>query len=243
MDRAIVTGGTGQIGRVIVEKLLREGISVVIVDIDAEGDSFAHNCCAHYGEQAAVFRQVDIGDPEQVRMLVEQSEGLKYLVNNAVYSLYEPFLEISAESWEKVLRVGLSGYFYCSQAFARQLVQRQQGGGIVNVASINSFAVERNVAHYATAKGGVLQLTKAMAIDLATYDIRVNAVAPGLIETAKNREIYQTEPFREQIKHIPLQRPGRMEEIANIVHFLLTADHYLNGQTLLADGGLLSSIH
>ncbi|MFC5647712.1 SDR family NAD(P)-dependent oxidoreductase [Paenibacillus solisilvae] len=240
---AIVTGGTGGIGRAIVQRLLKDGIRVVIADTDPSGETFASECRLQYGSDSAVYCMTDISDRHGVDSLIELSEqwnDLRYLVNNAVYSEYKPFLEISPEGWEKVLQVGLTGYFHCSQSFALKLADCGRPGRIINMASVNSFVVEKGVAHYAAVKGGILQLTKAMAVDLASFDITVNAVAPGMIETFRNRETFRNEPFTSQIERIPLRRTGRPEEIAEIIRFLLKGEHYINGQTLLADGGMLA---
>ncbi|ANE47098.1 hypothetical protein SY83_13445 [Paenibacillus swuensis] len=245
-ETAIVTGGAGGIGRAIVRGLLARNINTAIVDVDKSGEMFALACCEEFGADCARFYKVDIADVHQVTEVVkklEQSWGnVTYLVNNAVYSVYEPFLEITPASWAKVMDVGLTGSFYFAQAFSRVLVEEGREGRIVNVASINSFAVEHGVAHYASVKGALVQLTKSLALELGAHGIIVNAVAPGMTETDKNREIFNTEPFVTLKKRIPLGRTGTPEEITNVILFLLLTEHYMTGQTLLADGGLLSGI-
>lgn len=238
----IVTGGARGIGRRIAEAVCREGGAAIVADV-VEPD---RDWLGRYAGRMT-FIKTDVTEPDQVEALVREGHSalgpIHGFVSNAMITRPEPFLEITLDSWNQFLAVGLTGYFLCGQAVARYFVERHIAGSIVNIASVNSFAAEKHVAHYVAVKGGVAMLTKAMAVDLAEYGIRVNAVAPGMIATEKTETIFQAPEYRAQVERIPLKRPGTGEEVANLVLFLLSdGAGYITGEVYKIDGGFLSVI-
>jgi NAD(P)-dependent dehydrogenase (short-subunit alcohol dehydrogenase family) len=175
-------------------------------------------------------------------MLAEQVAGMggaHILLNNAGVWNERDFLEIEYENWQRLLNVNLTGPFLCSQAFAPQMIAHG-GGAIVNTASTNGLVAEPRLAHYNTSKGGLVMLTRSMAIDLAPYGIRVNAVAPGVIYTPLIAHILDAQPS-DHFGSIPLGRVGQAEEIASCIVFLASGDaSYVTGEIFVCDGGQLA---
>lgn len=243
--RAVVTGGANGLGRAVADRLIGDGAQVAIADRDA--DAATSWLKAHEGRPGdAAAYPVDVADPgaaEQVIAAVAADwGGIDLLVNNAAVSRYEQALEITAASWNEVIAVNLSAYFFWAQAAARQMT-RNGGGRIVNMASVNSFAAEPSAAHYVASKGGVAALTKALAVDLAPHGITVNAVAPGPVVTDRNASLLGTEPLATQVGRVPLGRAGEPAEVAAAVAWLASRDaRYVNGSVLVLDGGLLARI-
>ncbi len=244
---AIVTGGGQGIGRGIALRFAREGATVVIADRDREtAEQTAEEIRRDGGEALAVA--TDVADKEQVDAMIDVTIDrygrIDALVNNAAIALlYEPFFSISPENWRRMLDVNLSGAFWCSQGAARHMAA-QGRGAIVNIGSVNSFHPEADVAHYAASKGGILLLTRAMAVDLAPFGIRVNAIAPGATRTERT-ETFDRDPANKELMaramaSIPLQRRGEADEIAAAAVFLAGDEaSYVQGHTLVVDGGLL----
>lgn len=244
---AVITGAGQGIGREIAFHFAAAGMHVVVIDILAEkADATVTQILAESGGQASSI-PLDVTDADRVNeafeTIVATHGRVDVLVNNAATETYEPFLEISQESWRRHIDVDLTSYFTCGQAAARQMVAGGRGGRIVNLASINSFAAEPGLAHYAAAKGGVAQLTRAMARELAEHAILVNAIAPGPIETEKNEELYKLPEFASSLSRVPLGRPGTPAEIASVALFLASdGASYMTGSVVLVDGGYLSGL-
>jgi NAD(P)-dependent dehydrogenase (short-subunit alcohol dehydrogenase family) len=243
---AVVTGGARGIGRAISRRLAAEGVAVVIADLaEANGESFALELAQEGGSASAVT--VDVADPIQAEAAMEHAVEvygtLDILVANAgVTGSNGPFLDISNDVWEKVLSVNLDGVFFSGRSAARVMVRRGTAGRIVNMASVNSFAAEPNGAAYVASKGGVLALTRAMAVDLAPHGIRVNAVAPGPIRHEGTAPSFDLETMRSGFaRSIPLGRAGTAEEVAALTAFLASSDcGYLTGECVRLDGGYFS---
>lgn len=244
---AIVTGSAAGIGRGIARRLAREGASVVIADHNAAGAERASEEITAEGGEAWPFT-VDIADRAQVERLIaatlDRFGRIHILVNNAAIALlYEPFFEITEASWRRMIDVNLTGAFWCSQAAARHMAAHREGA-IINIGSVNSFHPEMRVAHYAASKGGIILLTRAMAMDLAPHGIRVNAIAPGGIHTERT-EVFDADPANREIiagalGTIPLHRRGEPDEVAAAVVFLASPESsYILGHTLVVDGGIL----
>lgn len=245
---AVITGGAKGIGRACAQRFLEQGAQVIIADVDEKAGNEAEATLSELGDVR--FVHCDVGDRLSVRNLMaatlDSFNSLDVLVNNAGIIHSDDFLDISEEDFDRVLQVNLKGAFLCGQAAARQMVdQIEEGrapGSIINMSSINAEVAIPSQVPYSISKGGVQQLTKVMALSLATRGIRVNAIGPGSINTdilaavnndpeAKNRILSRT----------PLGRIGEASEIASIAAFLASDDaSYITGQTIYADGGRLA---
>lgn len=244
----IVTGAANGIGRAIAGHFARAGAHVVIADIDEEAGRAAAAELTDAGLKAH-FAACNLGDEAQIAALIEAARDfgghVDVLVNNAAIIDSADFLDLEAAEFDRVLRVNLRGAFLAGQAAARQMVAQVKAGrapgAIVNLSSINAiFALPDHIA-YSISKGGIAQLTKAMAISLAPYNIRVNAIGPGSIRTAMLEKVMTDETARKKIlSRTPLGRLGEVEEIAEIALFLASpAASYITGETIYADGGRL----
>ncbi len=237
---ALVTGGGRGIGRDIALRFAREGARVVIADLDEDnGRGVVAEIEAGDGVGMAV--KADITDPQQVEALVSETTRrfgrLDVLINNAGVGLARPFLTTTLADFERVLRVNLVGTFLCSQAAARVMVQ-QKSGTIVNIASISGQRGATDRAAYGAAKAGVIQLTKVMALELARHGIRVNAIAPGPVDTAQSREHHTAATRRAYHERILLKRYGTGAENAAAVLFLACDESsFITGEILNVDGG------
>ena len=164
------------------------------------------------------------------------------MINNAGIAITKPLLEHTEEDWQQVIDVNLNGAWRVAQAAARRMVTDGQGGSIVNVASILGMRVASQVPSYAASKAALVHLTKAMALELARYRIRVNALAPGYVETALNREFFASDAGEALIKRVPQRRIGTPEELDGALLLLASdAGSYITGAVLAVDGGHLVS--
>jgi NAD(P)-dependent dehydrogenase (short-subunit alcohol dehydrogenase family) len=242
----VITGAGQGIGRAFANRFARAGAHVTIAEVNAETGARTRSEIEAAGHSAAA-EVVDVTDADAVHRLievtVERFGRVDVLINNAAVEAYEPLLEIRLESWRRHLEVDLTSYFLCGQAVARQMIRQGDGGRIINLASINSFGAERGLAHYASAKGGVAQLTRAMALELAEHRILVNAIAPGPISTEKTAAMFAQPEFAESLSRIPLGRPGTADEVAGVALFLASdAASFMTGSIVLVDGGYLSGL-
>lgn len=244
-DVAVVTGAARGNGRAIAFGLAAQGAAVAAFDLDGEGAAETARRCAGLSGRDAHSAWLDVSDLEGCRAEAErvaQRLGpVSVLVNNAGILPRGGFAEITDEDWEAVLRVNVTGARNACLAFLDQL--RSTGGRIVNLASILSFTGAPLVSGYAASKGAVAQLTKALAVELAPDGIRVNAIAPGVIETPMT-EATRANPqaLGRFMAHTPLGRVGKPDELAGPVVFLASAmSSYVTGVILPVDGGYLAA--
>lgn len=239
---ALVTGTGPNIGGQIARTLASEGASVACLDVRNETAEMAAQQIAQGGGQAVAV-VADITDPDDVeraiKAAVDRFGHLDILVNNAGISPFGSLLEAKLEDWRKTLEVFLTGTFLCSRYAARQMIAQGTGGAIVNIASTSGHRGRTGALAYSTAKGGILQMTRSMAVELAPHYIRVNSVTPTMsgIGLATGRPHEEMGPP----KHIPLGRWGRTSDQAEAVLFLASpkAD-FITGADLPVDGGTLA---
>lgn len=237
---AVVTGAASGIGCSIAQNLVGAGARVVGVDRNSEGVREA--CSRLDGEVLALGIDLTEDDAPSriVEAAVERFGSVNVLVNCAGIFPSTPALEISRNEWERVFSINLRAPFLCSQEIVRWAVSNGRVASIVNVASSAGVVARPGVAHYCASKAALIMLTKALAVEWAEHGIRVNAVAPGLVETPGVTELTSTEQGREEhrrkIARIPLTRPGEPREIAEAVLYLTSAS-YVTGETLFVDGG------
>jgi NAD(P)-dependent dehydrogenase (short-subunit alcohol dehydrogenase family) len=210
----------------------------------AEGERFAQELRAQGANAFACA--MDVTQRESVAAAfgrVSNALGpITVLVNNAGVAVTRPFIDLSEEDWASVIDVNLNGAWRVAQAGARHMRMHAQGGSIVNIASITGLRVAGALSAYVASKAGLIQLTKAMALELARYDIRVNALAPGYIETDINREFFAGEAGQALIKRIPQRRIGKPQELDGPLLLLASdASSYMTGSVIVADGGHLVS--
>jgi 3-oxoacyl-[acyl-carrier protein] reductase len=237
---AIVTGGTRGIGRAITELLLDDGLDVVFTGRDAARVTDAEKALAgRGGEPVGVVAEV--GRPEDVQRLVQSAHErfgrIDLLVNNAGVTRDGLLIRMKDADWDEVVTVNLRAAFQATRAVGR-VMARQKSGRIVNIASTAAVMGTAGQANYAAAKAGLIGLTKSAARELAHWDILVNAVAPGLIETDMTAPL--ASDIRESyVSQIPLKRIGTAREVAEVVRFLASdAASYITGQVIHVNGGL-----
>jgi L-rhamnose 1-dehydrogenase len=240
---AIVTGATRGIGRAIAVRFGQEGARVVVIGRDPDMGRESVRLVEATGGQA-LFLPADVSDSAQVRDLVDAVVDrwgrIDILVNNAAICPFEDFLEMSEALWDQVLDVNLKGYFLCSQAVARVMVEQGIKGRIIAVSSISAEFGGSQQAHYCASKAGINLLVKSMAISLGPHGITCNAVLPGTVETDINREALSDPEARTYwINRGPIGGLGKPEDIAGPVLFFASDDSaWCTGSMLVVDGGV-----
>ncbi|HEY0832330.1 MAG TPA: glucose 1-dehydrogenase [Azospirillum sp.] len=240
---ALVTGASSGLGRHFAELLARSGARVAVAArrVDAL-EELCDTIAALGGEAVAV--PMDVTDAGSVRNAVADAAdglgGLDILINNAGTTVSRGFLDHTEQDWDRVLDTNLKGCFLVAQAAAGAMKDQGRGGSIVNIASILGLRVSGHVAAYAASKAGLVQLTKAMALELARFGIRVNALCPGYVETELNRDFFAGEAGQAVIKRIPQRRLGTLEDLDGPLLLLCSdAGAYMTGAELAVDGGQL----
>ncbi len=240
---AVITGAASGIGRESSLALSRAGARVVLVDRDEDG---VKETRALAGARDAHIIDVDLLEPGAENAIVNESVerfgGVDVLVNCAGVFPTQSALDMSAQEWDGVLNLNLRAPFLLSQAVARQMVSAGKPGNIINIASTAGAVARPGVAYYCASKAALIMLTKVLAIEWAEHDIRVNAVAPGLVETPGVETLLATEEgeseHQRKLDKIPMSRPGESQEIADAVVFLASdSSSYVTGHTLFVDGG------
>jgi NAD(P)-dependent dehydrogenase (short-subunit alcohol dehydrogenase family) len=245
---AIVTGARQGMGKAHAFTLAEAGAKVVISDLSlADCQKVAEEIEKKYSVKTLAIK-CDVSQKEEVENLVKETinqfKKIDILVNNAGICQNKPFLELTEEDWEKTININLKGEFLMAQEVAKEMI-KQKSGSIINIASI-AMGQEGigflNLVHYCASKGGVVGMTEAMALELAPYNIRVNAVAPGIIETPMiNFLKTDSQSLENSLNRIPLRRLGKPEEVSNLVLFLASDESsYITGSTLVIDGGYLA---
>ena len=242
--RALVTGGSRGIGRAIALGLAGEGADVAVNYRRSREDAeSAAREIEGMGRRAVAVQGSTSSRSDVERFVAEAHDGLgglDILVSNAGILKRTPFLEIGEDEWDAILDVNLKGCFLVGQAVARRMVEAETRGAIVNVSSAGQAVAGPNLAHYCVSKAGVGMLTRQMALELAAYGIRVNAVAPGLIETDINRADIAQRAFREgRLARIPLGMIGAPDDVVGAVVFLAANNEarLMTGATVFVDGG------
>jgi len=244
---AIVTGARRGMGRAIALALAREGANVVVSDISQEDCQKVVDEIEKLGRKGLALK-CDVSSSDDVENMVKRTVAefgrVDILVNNAGILTFKPFLELTDEDWDKTLNVNLRGQFLCARAAAR-VMAKNKWGRIINIASISSggcgiaFPL---IAHYTASKGGVVALTEALALELTSQGINVNAICPGAIDTDMSKGVKEGGQLAQVLARIPKGRLGQPEEIASLAVFLASEEaDYISGAAIVIDGGWLTS--
>jgi len=245
---ALITGGARGIGLAIGRWFLAHGHAVALIDID--GDSLSRTERELVEEDGSGDRilavHCDVSKPELVSNAVKRVDArfgrIDVLVNNAGVAIFKPILQTSYEEFRHVLGTNLDGAFLCTQAVAPIMLREKRGGAVVNIASISGLRASTLRVAYGTSKGALIHLTKQQAIELGNAGIRVNAIAPGPVDTEMAKLVHSVAIRADYHDVIPLNRYGTPEEVADAVGFLCSAQSaYINGQVLAVDGGFDAS--
>jgi NAD(P)-dependent dehydrogenase (short-subunit alcohol dehydrogenase family) len=241
---AVITGGATGIGRGISEGLADAGATIVLC---ARRLNVLEEACREISERTGVktlAHRLDVTDRQEIETLIDdvirEFGHIDILVNNAgVGGSEKPILKMTEEDWDFTVATDLKGIFMLSQAIVKKMVERDHGGKVINVASIGGHIVFPNMSAYCASKGGVIQLTKVMALEWTKYDIQVNAILPGYFETPMNTHFFATDIGKKIIRqNIPAGRLGQMDDIKGLAVYLGSeASKFMTGSALIIDGG------
>ncbi len=246
-DIALVTGASGGLGRRFAKTLALQGARVVLAARRMEALEALREDIEALGGQAFSV-SMDVTDEDSIKQgfsKVEEHWGtVQILVNNSGIAVSQKLNEQLSEQWHQVMDTNLHGAYFVAQHAARRMCSAGVAGSIINIASILAFRVGMGLSAYAVSKAALQQLTRAMALEYARDHIRVNAIAPGYIETDINRDYFATEAGRKMVKRIPQRRLGLPEDLDGPLLLLASeASAYMTGSTLVVDGGhLLASL-
>jgi NAD(P)-dependent dehydrogenase (short-subunit alcohol dehydrogenase family) len=240
---AIVTGANTGIGLAIAERLLADGYALgyATADDEPQHEGPYRELCDKYGAERIHWVWGDLSDPEVPEQLIADVTGAlgtpRLLVNNAGLSTAKPFLELTPDDFDLTFHVDVRGAFLLSQAAARRM-KDAGGGAIINITSVHQLIPRPGFSVYAPAKAALGMLSRALALELAEHGIRVNNVAPGVIETPRNEQ-----DARQLDPQVPLGRPGKPEEVAALVAWLASDEAaYVTGSTYVLDGGMIQQV-
>ena len=242
---ALVTGASGGLGLHFARTLSRAGARIALAARrKGQLESNVAALAQEGGQSIAVA--MDVTDPLSVERgvadIAKQLGPATIVINNSGVTVSDTALDLDPDGWDKVMDTNLKGAWLVSRAAARRMIDAKLQGSIVNIASILGFRVAGRVAPYAASKAGLVQLTRALAFEWARYGIRVNAIAPGYIETDINRDFFSSDPGKALIARIPQRRLGQPHELDGAL-LLLAADAsaYMTGSAIVVDGGHLQS--
>jgi NAD(P)-dependent dehydrogenase (short-subunit alcohol dehydrogenase family) len=240
---AVLTGAAQGLGKAMAEALADAGADIVIADFNDKLAQKVADVIAAKGVRTAAF-MMDVTNSAHVRnilqQVVEKFGSLDIMVNNAGISRHIPAENMTDDEWKKVMDINLNGVFYGCREAANIMIQRG-GGKIINIASMSGIIVNypQPQSSYNTSKAGVIMLTKSLAAEWAKYNIMINAIAPGYMETAMTSELLKTESAKANwIGATPMKRPGKPEELGGAVVYLASdASSFMTGHTMVIDGG------
>ena len=245
---ALITGAGSGIGRATAVRLAQEGARIGVADINPTTGVETVQIVRNQGGEAFLI-QADVSKVADCERIVAEVAarygGLNILVNNAAIMLEKTAVDTTEEEWDRLIDVNLKGNFFCAKYAILQFRRQGAGGAIVNMASVNSFFAEGGIAAYCASKGGIAQLTRALAMDHSIEGIRVNAICPGWIETPMNANFFALGPhIREQAARLhAIGRVGQPEEVANAVVFLVSDEAaFVTGSMLVVDGGFSAGL-
>ena len=244
----IITGARRGMGKADALAFAENGAKVVVADISQEECQLVVDEIEKNGGEGLAVK-CDVSNEKEVEEMIKKTVKkfgkVDILVNNAGICQFKPFLELTEDEWKKTLDINLKGYFFCAKAAGKEMA-KQKSGVIVNIASVVMGQIGMGMAglaHYSASKGGIAALTKTLALELAPYNIRVNAIAPGAIDTPMAASVKEDSKILEQTSAmIPMRRMGKPEEIAKAVLFLASDDSsYMTGSIVVVDGGWLAA--
>ncbi len=242
---AIVTGSDSGIGRAIAIEFAKEGATVVVNYAHAKDKANEVLQTIQNNGGKAVVIQADVSQYQQavglIQQTVEHFNRLDIMVNNAGMEIHGPFLDVTEEQWDRVLGVDLKGAFFCAQAAAREMVKRKIPGRIINVSSVHEDLPMPNNSPYCCAKGGLRMMMRTICLELAPYNITVNNIGPGAVDTPIDADVKaDPQKMKALLDEIPLHRMGQPEEVAKLALYLASdAAAYVTGSTYFIDGGLM----
>ena len=234
----LITGAAGGIGRATVQLFAEKGWKVIGVDRSGFGENFPDN---------GVFIQKDIADPENLKAIYDEvklfTDTLDAVVNNAALQVVKPLIETTVEEWDAVMASNLRSVFLGAR-LAHPLLKNKGGGAIVNVSSVHAIATSPGVSSYAASKGGLLALTRSMAIEFAENNIRVNAILPGAVDTPMLTAHLDKERLENLARKTVNGRVGKPSELAHAIYFLADDEQssFITGTSLLVDGGATAKL-
>jgi len=244
-EKSLVTGAAAGLGRAIAIALAEAGSDVAIADVNLEGaEKVAKEINAKGRDSFGI--KVDVSQSSQVdemvKKVIDKFGKLDIAVNNAGIGVGAPAEEMSDELWQKVMDVDLNGVFYCARAESREMIKKKKGN-IINIASLVGSVINGGVvglSAYSSAKAGVKMLTRALATDWAKYNIRVNSISPGVMNTAINAEVLTNKELYEKVRsYTPLRRMGEPYELGGVAVFLASsASSFVTGADIFVDGGV-----
>ncbi|MFL9503321.1 SDR family oxidoreductase [Rhodopseudomonas palustris] len=239
----LVTGASQGLGRQFARVLAARGAAIVLAARQIDKLQSLEQEIKDGGGRAVAVR-MDVTDLGSMAAALDQAEAalgpITVLINNAGVATEKLAVDTSEADWDKVIGANLKGAYFLATEVARRMIARQQGGNIVNIASVLGQSVLKFVSPYAISKAGIIQATKAMALELASSRIRVNALAPGYIDTDINRELWSTPAGEKLLKSIPQRRVGHESDLDGAILLLASnASRYMTGSVVTVDGGFL----